>query len=123
MDEYQINDFPQEPPVIAPPGVSPVQADPGEKAAKLCKVFGVLSIFFLNVPFAILTFIFYGRCLKTGNGENLDKAKTGRTCAIIGILLLILLIVAFFLCRPLIAAWLDDMICSFPKTPIANGWD
>ena len=128
MDEYQINNFPPENPVIAQPEVSPAQPevspaqpeaspaqpDPGEKSAKLCKVFGILSIFILHVPFAIVSFILYGRCVKIGNGANLDKAKTGRTCAVIGIVLLVVLIAAFYICRPFIADLIDKALFPGP---------
>ena len=61
--------------------------DPGEDAAKNCKIFGILSLFVVPIVFIILAFVKYNEYQRIGNGMHASDATTGRTCAIVSIVL------------------------------------
>ena len=61
--------------------------DPGVKFADDCKTFGILSLFFLPLIFAIIALVKYGNYQRVGNGLNQSSANTGRVCAIISLVL------------------------------------
>ena len=61
--------------------------DPGAEAAKNCKIFGILSLFVVPIVFIILAFVKYNEYQRIGNGMNASDANTGRTCAIVSIVL------------------------------------
>ena len=61
--------------------------DPGEDEAKNCKVFGILSLFLLPLIFAIISLVYAGNYSTKGNGQHSGDVSTGRTCAIISLIL------------------------------------
>ena len=67
------------------PAVGP--RDPGAQYADDCKTFGILSLFFLPLIFAIIALVKYGNYQRVGNGLNQSSANTGRVCAIISLVL------------------------------------
>ena len=62
-------------------------SDPGEQDAKNCRLFGILSLFFIPTLFSILSLVKYSDYQKSGNGSHQSEAKTGRTCSIVSLVL------------------------------------
>ena len=63
----------------------PYKTDPGENAARKCKVFGVLSLFFFPPVFFVLSLINYRKYRETGNGDYEGYARTGKICSVVSI--------------------------------------
>ena len=61
--------------------------DPGESAAKNCKLFGILALFVFPVIFGVLSLVYYGNYKADGNGMHRSDARVGRACAIIALVL------------------------------------
>lgn len=66
--------------------------DPGEKDAKDCKLYGILSIFVLPIIFIALGFVKYHNYRQIGNGIFFHDAKIGKTCCIVSIIIQVLLV-------------------------------
>ena len=61
--------------------------DPGTRNAIQSLIFGILSFAVLPPVFAILSLVKYKKYVKTGNGENASKARAGKVCGIISLVL------------------------------------
>lgn len=60
--------------------------DPGEKDAKSCKLFGILSLCFVfPLVFCIISLMKYNKYQKTGDGSHQEDANVGRICSRISI--------------------------------------
>ena len=70
--------------------------DPGEREAKDCKLYGILSLFVLPVIFIALGFFKYRNYKQIGNGIFIRDAKTGRILCIVSFVMQVLLVSFLF---------------------------